>query len=542
MLRKIPREEDEGEKAKVPKLMEDMTCMLMNTRVKITPEVNSNKLNKAIMAQQVELHRETDLGAQLPVYNGKMNLYTVGLLPFMSKEFAVALTDLFEKCDLKRKNEFKVKIEFIGFARVQELHGLLAGKHVKTPQETRTILDIIFRELAAKRYPSVGRLFYSPNIQKPHQLGGGLHSWRGFYQSVRLTQMGLALNIDMFAGAFIESLPVVEFVAQILSNDVRLKPLSHTDSVKVKKALRGIKVEVTHRGNLRRKYRVSWLSAHPTRELIFPVDKQMNMKSVIEYFQQTHGFAIKYAHLPCLQVGSQKKVKYLPMEACKIVEGHRYTNRLNESQIASLLKATCKRPCKQEADILQVHSLFPFWLQWLMASFSTSFSPSLQCDNCLIAIVHPSAYNEDPLAQEFGISIDDKLAKVEARVLPPPWLKYNDAGKEKQHLPQLGQWNMINKKVINGSTVNHWTYINFSRSVQESVSRGFYRQLVQMCQVSGMEFNPEPMIPIHCARPELVKEALRYVQAESKLEGKDLELVIAILPENNGSLYGLLEI
>ncbi|KAK9715282.1 hypothetical protein RND81_06G154500 [Saponaria officinalis] len=477
--------------------------------VTIMPEVSSSKLNKAVMAQLVKLHRESDLGTRLPVYDGKQNLYTAGLLPFTTKEFKVALVD---ECDgfesTNRKNEFKVKIEFVGFTRMDALHELLAGKQVKAPQEALTVIDTVLRELASKRYTSFGRLFYSPNIQRPHQLGGGLHSWRGFYQSIKPTQMGLALNIDMSASAFIEPLPVIEFVAQVLGKDVRSRPLSDADSVKVKKALRGIKVEVTHRRNIRRKYRVSGLSTRPTRELIFPVDEQMNMKSVIEYFQEVYGYTIQYPHLPCLQVGNQKKVNYLPMEACKIVEGQRYTRRLNDKQIASLLKVTCRRPYEQEADILQT--------------------------------VHQNNYNQDAHMQEFGISIDDKLTTVEARVLPAPWLKYHDSGKEKQHLPQLGQWNMINKKVINGSTVNNWACINFSRTVQETAARGFCRQLVQMCQVSGMEFNPEPVIPIHSARPDQVKKALKFVfnGASSKLDGKELELVIAILPDNNGSLYG----
>lgn len=38
------------------------------------------------------------------------------------------------------------------------------------------------------------------------------------------------------------------------------------------------------------------------------------MKSVVEYFQEIYGYTIQYTHLPCLQVGNQKKVNYLPME------------------------------------------------------------------------------------------------------------------------------------------------------------------------------------------------------------------------------------
>jgi len=46
----------------------------------------------------------------------------------------------------------------------------------------------------------------------------------------------------------------------------------------------------------------------------FPLDEQMNMKSVVDYFQEMYGYTIKYSHLPCLQVGSQRKLNYLPME------------------------------------------------------------------------------------------------------------------------------------------------------------------------------------------------------------------------------------
>ncbi|GKU97484.1 hypothetical protein SLEP1_g10627 [Rubroshorea leprosula] len=44
-------------------------------------------------------------------------------------------------------------------------------------------------------------------------------------------------------------------------------PLSYSDRVKVKKALRGVKVEATHRGNVWRKYCVSGLISQPTSEL-----------------------------------------------------------------------------------------------------------------------------------------------------------------------------------------------------------------------------------------------------------------------------------
>ncbi|CAI9100237.1 OLC1v1037192C2 [Oldenlandia corymbosa var. corymbosa] len=465
-------------------------------------------MNKAIMKQLVKLHGDKELGKMLPVYDGRTALYTAGYLPFSSKDFTVSLMDIDECINTKKEQRYIVTIKFISQANMLPLHKLISGNQVETNAQALKIMDIVLRELASQRYVSVGRFFYSPSLKRPQSLGNGLQSWRGFYQSIKPTQMGFSLNIDMSSTAFIEPLPVVEFVAQVLGRDVTSRPLSDADRVKVKKALRGVKVEVTHRKNMRRKYRIIGLTSQPTRELIFPVDEEKNMKSVIEYFQEVYGFTIQHAHLPCLQVGSQKKVNYLPMEACKIVAGQRYTKRLNDKQITSLLKFSCQRPQEQESDVLQT--------------------------------VRQNDYKQDPLAKEFGISIDDNLASVEARVLPAPWLKYNDTGKEKEYLPQLGQWNMINKKVINGGTVNYWACINFSRSVQESAASSFCQQLAQMCQVSGMEFNCDPVIPIYSARPDQVKKALAYVYnaAANKSGGKELELLIAILPDNNGSLYG----
>uniref|UniRef100_R7WDY0 Uncharacterized protein n=1 Tax=Aegilops tauschii TaxID=37682 RepID=R7WDY0_AEGTA len=41
-------------------------------------------------------------------------------------------------------------------------------------------------------------------------------------------------------------------------------------------------------------------------------------------------------------------------EVCKIVEGQRYSKRLNQGQIRALLEETCQRPHDRECDIVQV--------------------------------------------------------------------------------------------------------------------------------------------------------------------------------------------
>ncbi|CAM8929755.1 unnamed protein product [Rhodiola kirilowii] len=478
--------------------------------VSITPEVTSRGVNRAVMGQLVNLYGESHLGKRLPAYDGRKSLYTAGPLPFSNKEFKITLVDEEDGSGgTKREREFKVVIKFAARADLHHLGLFLKGRQADAPQEALQVLDIVLRELPTSRYCPVGRSFYSPKLGR-RSLGEGLESWRGFYQSIRPTQMGLSLNIDMSSTAFIEPLNVIDFVQKLLSRDVSSRPLSDSDRIKIKKALRGIKVEVTHRGTMRRKYRISGLTTQATRELTFPVDERGTMKAVLDYFLDTYGYKIKHTQWPCLQVGNQQKPNYLPMEVCKIVEGQRYSKRLNEKQITALLKVTCQRPQERETDIIKT--------------------------------VEENAYHEDRYAKEFGIKISDKLASVEARILPAPWLKYHDTGKEKNCLPQVGQWNMRNKKMVNGGTVNNWICINFSRTVQDNVARGFCAELARMCYTSGMAFASEPVLPPITARPDHVERALkaRFHEAMTKLQPqhKELDLLIVILPDNNGSLYG----
>jgi eukaryotic translation initiation factor 2C len=130
--------------------------------------------------------------------------------------------------------------------------------------------------------------------------------------------------------------------------------------------------------------------------------------------------------------------------------------------------------------------------------------------------------------------------------------------------------------MVNGGRVSYWACINFSRNVQDSAVRNFCHELAFMCQISGMvcfyhlniiliyilsiyhyilmfiyhlcylffqDFALDPVIRPETARPDHVERALkaRYQEAMNILgpQGRELDLLIVILPDNNGSLYGM---
>ncbi|KAJ1694860.1 hypothetical protein LUZ63_011558 [Rhynchospora breviuscula] len=315
---------------------------------------------------------------------------------------------------------------------------------------------------------------------------------------------------DISSTAFIESVMVTEFVSKLVGRDLNNIELTDADIVKINKNLKGEKVEVTHRGNVCRKYRISGLTALTTRDLTFQCDEQGTMKKVVDHFREAYNHNIRYVTLPCLVVRSNaRKPNYLPMEVCKIVKGQRYRKKLNENQITNLRKATCQKPIDREKNILN--------------------------------IVRDNKYKEDIFVTEFGLTVSNQPTMIEARLLPPPSLKYNDTGVEQECIPRFGQWNMKDKKLVNGGKVNFWYCISFSPQIGGYDVGRFCKMLGDMCRVSGMEFAANPILPHISAQRNRLEEVLksRYQKAVSALshQGKLPDLLIVILPNSNGKLY-----
>ncbi|XP_062082598.1 protein argonaute MEL1-like isoform X3 [Humulus lupulus] len=134
-------------------------------------------------------------------------------------------------------------------------------------------------------------------------------------------------------------------------------------------------------------YKITGISTEPLNKLMFTLDDKMTQISVAAYFQDKYKIKLRYVSWPALQAGNAAKPIYLPMEVCTIVEGQRYSKKLNERQVTNLLRATCQRPNDREESIWR--------------------------------IVKQNKYSDQELVQDFGISVANNLTMVDARVLPP---------------------------------------------------------------------------------------------------------------------------
>ncbi|KAL3579627.1 hypothetical protein D5086_017462 [Populus alba] len=430
------------------------------------------------------------------------------------KEFVVKLAEKGDAASssssVKKERQFKVAIKYASKVDMYHLKEFLSGRQADAPHETIQILDIVLRASPSEKYITVGRSFFSPELGPKGDLGDGIEYWRGYYQSLRPTQMGLSFNIDVSARSFYEPILVTEFVAKYFNFRDLSRPLYDQERVKVKRALRGIKVQITY-SDCTKSYKITDITNLPVNKTMFTLDDKKTKVSVYQYFLERYNIKLKYTSLPPLQAGTDAKPIYLPMELCQIAGGQRYTKKLNERQVTALLRATCQRPSARENNIKQM--------------------------------VRQNDYSRNALVRnEFGIQVKEELTLVDARVLPPPMLKYHDTGREARVDPRFGQWNMIDKKMVNGGRIDFWTCLNFSTRVHRELPPEFCWQLMDMCNNKGMEFNPEPIIPIRSADSRQIEKALHDVHKQCTAElanqkGKQLQLLIIILPDVTGS-YG----
>ncbi|KAJ3678657.1 hypothetical protein LUZ60_002460 [Juncus effusus] len=465
--------------------------------VVIKPEMKTRGANRAVVKALIKAY-ESKLGGKLPVYDGMKSLYTAGRLPFDCHSFEVFLTD----SNQQRERKFDVEIRRVHNADPRHIEMFMSGRQPDAPLDAIQMLDTVLRETNSntEKIVLVGRSFFSKNFGLA-ELGNGVEGWKGFYQSLRPTQMGLSLNFDLSSTAFVKAGPVLKFVTDLLGKNIAAVTLQ--DSDKIKRALKNVKVLVTHRSDMPRKYRISNVSRKATKDITF--DQDGRQTSIVNYFREKYNYRIQHIHLPCLQM-SGNTITYFPMEVCQIVEGQRYNRKLNENQVTQMLLSTCQKPPAREYNIIN----------------------SLK----------ENKYNSDSFVIEFEMQVDERLTQIDARILPAPNMKYHATGREQECLPKFGQWNMRDKKLVDGKSVNSWYCISFS-NMQVPDADYFCKCLVDMCRTSGMGFAPNPVIATVKARPDQLEHCLKdqYQNAIRALKGQKPDLLIAIVNNSNGTLY-----
>ncbi|XP_075437867.1 protein argonaute-2 isoform X1 [Ascaphus truei] len=475
--------------------------------IDIKPEKCPRRVNREIVEHMVQHFKTQIFGDRKPVFDGRKNLYTAMPLPIArEKQVELEVTLPGEGKD----RIFKVAIKWMACVSLQALHDALSGRHPTVPFETIQALDVVMRHLPSMRYTPVGRSFFTASEGCANPLGGGREVWFGFHQSVRPSLWKMMLNIDVSATAFYKAQPVIEFMCEVLdfkSIEEQQKPLTDSQRVKFTKEIKGLKVEITHCGQMKRKYRVCNVTRRPASHQTFPLQQESGQTvecTVAQYFKDRHKLVLRYPHLPCLQVGQEQKHTYLPLEVCNIVAGQRCIKKLTDNQTSTMIRATARSAPDRQEEISK--------------------------------LMRSASFNTDPFVREFGIMVKDDMTDVTGRVLQPPSILYGGRVWEEPNAPLnkaiatpvQGVWDMRNKQFHTGIEIKVWAIACFApqRQCTEVHLKSFTEQLRKISRDAGMPIQGQPCFCKYAQGADSVEPMFRHL----KNTYSGLQLVVVILP------------
>ncbi|XP_078333968.1 protein argonaute-2-like isoform X2 [Crassostrea virginica] len=465
--------------------------------ISIVPDKCPRRVNREIIETMVTAYSQKIFSGQKPVFDGRKNLYSREPLPIGRDKVELEVTLPGEGKD----RVFNITMKWVQQISLFGLEEALQGHTREIPQDAITAVDIIMRHLPSMTYTPVGRSFFSPPEGYDHPLGGGREVWFGFHQSVRPSHWKMMLNIDVSATAFYKAQPVIEFMCEVLDiKDVneQKRPLTDSQRVKFTKEIRGLKVEITHCGTMRRKYRVCNVTRRPAQTQSFPLQLDSGQTvecTVARYFLERYKMKLQYPHLPCLQVGQEQKHTYLPLEVCNVVGGQRCIKKLTDMQTSTMIKATARSAPDREREINN--------------------------------LVRKANFNADPFLQTFGININPMMCDLQGRVLNPPKILYGGRTKA-QAVPNQGVWDMRGKQFYSGTEIRVWAIACFApqRTVREDALRNFTQQLQRISNDAGMPILGQPCFCKYATGPDQVEPMFRYL----KNTYQGLQLIVVVLP------------
>lgn len=474
----------------------DVQILTLNNENKETKRSPSKTISRLIIDKLTNDHKEFKL--HIPAYDGKKNLIMRTQLFSDTRSFIVEL-DENEEC---AKKAFKVVIKPLKdehIINLDDIHNFFKGQSMEIPLRAITALDIIMRTGLNLRFTPVGKsLFYKPDPDNLHPLGGGKEVWFGYYQSVRPTQWKLMVNIDKANCAFHEKQTVLQFFERTLKKTDLYSPLTYSELKNINEKIKDLKVKVTHQ-NYPRKYTVFGVTKQPLSVLTFDfTENNVNRKmKVVDYFMKQYQYRLRYVNLPALNIGSKDKPKYMPVEVCEIFEGQPYKKLLTDEQTKKMISFTCLPPYQRFKEIEE------------------SAKNTIETNKSFM--------------KEFELQMNTKCIEIQTRYLDPPQVAYND---DKKITPKSGVWDMKQTKFFKSGTIDNWALLSTVpeyKCKKENLQK-FERMLIEVGRKMGITISESRCVKFTNSNNiiNVLKElALTY----------KLDLAVIVLPNNKSSVY-----
>lgn len=210
--------------------------------------------------RKLVLENSDVLDGALPAFDGRRNLYSSVEFQHEKIEFFVSLPISASRSANKKDGVgvnlfgnqksklFRVSIRLASKLSGEDLHKYLKEEEkdgFPLPQDYLHALDVVLRESPGENCISIGRSLFSASTTIANDIGGGAVGLRGFFQSLRPTQQGLALNVDFSVTAFHESIGIIPYLQKHCRSlkdlsERKTKSLDEEEKRQVEKALKNI--------------------------------------------------------------------------------------------------------------------------------------------------------------------------------------------------------------------------------------------------------------------------------------------------------------
>lgn len=217
--------------------------------------------------------------------------------------------------------------------------------------------------------------------------------WHGFFQSAILGWKPY-LNVDIANKGFPKEMNVVDLMAEISNQNAnQMDEIDFRSAETVSKHMKSLKIryEIPNQPSSRRTIRVNYLSQGNSVSTKF-VDQNGVEDTVYNYFLKQKKYKIQYPKLPLVWVGPRDRKLYYPPELCTILPGQVTQKKLDDQQTRVMIKNAATPTYERKDKIMQA--------------------------------LDRANINQNEVVRAFGISIASKFAQIQARILPPPKLKY----------------------------------------------------------------------------------------------------------------------
>ena len=366
-------------------------------------------------------------------------------------------------------------------------------------------LDLILRQSLMADQLALGNCMYSQ--RSALSLGGGVECWFGHFQKLVDTEKKLFLNIDTCSAVFHEPTGLVKVLSKLFTNINLMAGLSEFTRVRFSQFLAGLKFCICHRGEMRKRYRISGLTRNAAKDHYFRPTDQSPPQSVADYFAERYK-RLQYPLLPCVIVscGDGSKI-FFPLEVCELLPGQRFNGRLDDDQTSHMIELTGRSPDERQVEITR------------------SFNYVVKNSRALLDAYH--------------VDMTDHTTMAPAQILSAPVVNFgNDS-----LVPCDGAWTFRGKKVILPACIDSWSVVFLGRGQRETTAkvRHFIGDLITTAEEMGIRVaEPCPDISIcESFKFDDIKAALeRSWKNAGKQANKQPQLIFCILANGGAKLYG----